>query len=302
MENDIPTPQPSDPPDRSGAIEDDHPAAEADRPFGFWIRAVDHLVAREFAAAFAAEGASRRDARLLALLGDADGPAHDERLQRRFGKRLRRLVERGWALETDGGWTLTDDGRATRARLAAALDGIRTRVADAVSDEDFATTRATLEAIARELGADEEGHLPRGGRGSGPGLGRGSGRAFGRGFGAGFGSRRHGRPGFVPGFGPEFRPEFRPGFGSGRHGRPGEHHPDQFGEHDTHGPHRFGEHGTHRPDSCAHRAEDPAAAHAGSHHAHAHGHGHGHSRHDAEQAYARGFDAGFTRGREAETA
>lgn len=231
----------------------------SDRPFGYWLRAVDRLLTREFAEAFENEGVSRRDWRILALLsGDVAAPEFAARLQRGGGKKLRSLVERGWVAERDGAWTLTDEGRAAQARLGEVVAGIRTRVAGAVSEDDFATTLASLRAIATELGWDPDERMPRGGR---------------RGFGPG---RR----------GPRFGPGFGPGRGRG------------FG-HGGRGGHGFGPEAgfdpRHASDECHHgHAGRGHGGHAHGEHAHA---GHGHHAHGrAEQAYARGFDAGFTRG------
>ena len=108
---------------------------------------------------------------LNAVSGDVDVPGLAERLARK-GKRLAGLEKRGWVDQAgDGTWSLTDEGRAAKERIGAIVDGIRARVAGAVSPEDFATTMASLEAIARELGWSEEtaGHRER--------------RGFGRGFG-----------------------------------------------------------------------------------------------------------------------
>ena len=161
------------------------------RPFGYWLRAADHLLARELETAFQAEGITRREGRLLRLLGgDVVSPELSERLQRHGGKKLRGLVERGWIAETDGTWTLTDEGRAVAARLDASVDGVRARVSSAVSDEDLATTLASLEAIARELGWNPDERMPRGAGRHGFGPGR-------RGFGPGHG------------FGPRLRPRSR---------------------------------------------------------------------------------------------
>ena len=172
------------------------------RPLGYWLRTVDGLITREFAAAFDGADIDRRDWMLLnALSGDVEMPSFAERFVRK-GKRLRNLAERGWVEEQgDGTWALTEEGRAAKEQLGEIVDGIRSRVADAVSPEDYATTMASLEAIARELGWEEGQRMPR--------------RGFGRDFGAGF------RPGFRGGFGPGFRggpgfgPGFRPGFGPG---------------------------------------------------------------------------------------
>ncbi len=267
----------------------DTPADEPDanlptdrRPLGYWLRAVDALLTRQFDAAFAAENVTRRDWMLLNLLtGDVDAPGWAERLARK-GKRLRRLEDLGWAEEQgDGTWTLTDAGRAAHERLGQAVSGIRSRVTGAVSPEDYATTLASLEAIARELGWDEEDPFP-GGRGRG------------RGRGGRFGGPRPFRPEIRYGFGPNLHHGFEPG----RPGRPGTDpthgasHDDSWGGHGHddhgcrghhgHGHHRFADHG-----HGHHRFAD----HGHGHHDHGHGHG-------SEQAYERGFDAGFARGQE----
>ena len=252
-------------------------SAPADRPLGYWLRAVDALLTREFAVAFEGAGVTRRDWMLLnALSGGAPLPAF-ERFARK-GKRLSALEERGWTEESgDGTWVLTDEGRAAKERLGTIVDGIRSRVAGAVSPEDFATTLSSLEAIARELGWDESVRMPRGGFGRGRGFGpaRGFGRDFGPG--AGFG------PGFGRGFGPGagFGPEFGGGFG-----------PSHFG-------------GAHC-DPAEHEAHHHGAHHHGSHHRRHHeggsrGRGERAGRR-AERAYERGFDAGFSRGRSGDSA
>lgn len=214
--------------------------APAARPLGYWLRAVDGLIAAEFHAAFAADDASRRDWRILNLLdGDVDAPGLVERLQR--GKKLRALADRGWIAEVDGRWTLTDEGRAAKERLAAIVGGVREKVAGSVSAEDFATTIASLEAIARTLGWDENTAGVRG--------------PFGR---RGFGRR---------GFGPDDRRGFAPGGRRGVGHHPHHEHAEHCGHDGRGGEHRRGERG---------------------------------GRH-SERSFERGFDAGFARGREAET-
>ena len=244
------------------------------RPLGYWLRTVDGLITREFAAAFDGAEIDRRDWMLLnALSGDVETPSFAERFVRK-GKRLRNLAERGWVEEQgDGTWALTDEGRAAREQLGEIVDGIRSRVADAVSPEDYATTMASLEAIARELGWEEGQRMPR----------RGFGRDFGAGFGPGF------RGGFGPGFrgGPGFGPGFRPGFGPGHD----EAH-EGYGPRGAHCPPH--QHGAHEHGDDAHRH---------GHHGHHGGRGHGErSGRSAQRAYERGFDAGFSRGRTADAA
>lgn len=273
---------------------DGHPG----RPLGFWLRLVDGLLTREVGIALESEGVSRRDWMLLNVLaGTVDAPGLDERLARK-GKRLRRLEELGWAQEQgDGTWALTDAGREAHARLAQTVTGVRSRVASAVSPEEYETTVASLEAIARELGWDESQPFPReprfgGGRFGGP-------HPFRPEIRFGWGPNRHhgfhpggpGRPGYDPRHGAPHRgpwgvPEFDDS-GCLDHGHPGARH---------HGhPHGQGHHG--HPHSGHHG--HPHSGHHGhphsEHHGDPHGYGHhgGHGRRKAERAYERGFAAGF---------
>ncbi|WP_372467600.1 hypothetical protein ACCO44_17555 [Microbacterium maritypicum] len=234
------------------------------RPFGYWLKAADRLMAAEFAAAFDGEHASRRDWRILNIV---DGTVTTDRPLNEH--KLHRLVERGWVAPEGDGWTLTDEGRAAKDRLGTIVDGIRAKVSSAVSDEEMATTLASLEKIARAFGWDEETPLPRGRRHGfgGPRHGRGFPRGFGRPFGRGFGPDadaehgcRHGEAGAG-----------HRGHGRG-HGHPGHGHPG-------HGDHGHDDRGHGHP---AHR-----------------GHGPHRAERIAQHAFERGFDAGFTRGSDA---
>lgn len=201
------------------------------RPFGYWLKAVDRLMAAEFATAFESFGVARRDWRLLNRIdGTVDSgtdpiPVH----------KLGRLIELGWVTDADGTWILTDEGQDAKERLGAIVDGIRAKVTDAVPADDLATTIATLEQLARAFDWDENTPLPRGRRhrhGSGHGFGRephGFGRGHAHGHGHGFGPRDFGERG-------DCRHDEHPfahGEGRGRHA----HH--QHGQHGHHGRARF---------------------------------------------------------------
>lgn len=172
----------------------------ASRPLGGLLRSLDHLISRAFAEAFAAEGIDRRDWMLLNVLsGDHSGHGeHADRLAslvQRKGKRMRALADRGWVTrDEDGTWTLTDEGRAERDRLAETVDGIRSRIAGAVSPDEYTAMVASLEAIARELGGDDPSPWtwPTG-RGVRHGGNRHHGFGPGHGFAPGHGPRGEGR-------------------------------------------------------------------------------------------------------------
>ena len=283
------------------------------RPLGYWLRAVDGLLTREFATALEAEGVSRRDWMLLNLLsGDIDAPELRERLARK-GKRLRGLEERGWVEEHgDGTWSLTDLGRSEKDRIGVTVDGIRSRVVDAVGDaEAYAALTTSLEAIAREFGWDESTTGRERGFGGFGGFG---GRGF-PGFGPQF--RGHGfGPSWGPGFGGRprpFDPDIHDGYGHNRHrgfapGRPG--HPAERFDEPMRGYGDDGCHGHHPHAGHTHPDHEAGHDHHGHHDDHGHGHhgdhghhghhgerGHGRGGRGAQQAYERGFDAGFARGR-----
>lgn len=249
---------------------------ETSRPFGFWLKAVDRLMADEFASAFESEGITRREWRLLNVVDGtvpADRPKRDRPLP---AHKLARLIELGWVTDADDTWTLTDEGRSAKERLGAIVDGIRAKVTDAVPAEDLATTMATLEQLARAFGWDEETPLPRGRghRGFGRGFGRGfdredfGPRGFGRGRGRGFGPRGFGHRGFG-----------KPGFGPQDLDHEGHRTPDYDGrEHYGHGDHRFAHDADHG------RSGGPRA----------------HFARFVQGSYERGFDAGFSRGHNAQ--
>lgn len=76
-------------------------------------------------------------------------------------------------------------------------DTLNDKAREGISEEDYATTMATLEKMALNLGWSEDDEFGPRGHGFGPGFGRGHGRGFGPRFGHG-----HGHPGH-----PQRRPE-----------------------------------------------------------------------------------------------
>ena len=164
------------------------------RPLGYWLLATRSMRVRAHRDAFRNEGITRRDWRALAVLAGYREAAHplDE-------QRLGRLIGRGWVAPDGAGWALTDNGRAAAERMRATLDGIRGLAKDAVTPEEYATTVAALEKIARAYGWDETTRIRGGyrhGRG-GDGRGRVGGRRHERGGHGHHGGHGHGHGRFA---------------------------------------------------------------------------------------------------------
>ena len=250
---------------------------DSSRPFGYWLKAVDRLMAAEFAAAFESFGVTRREWRLLNVIdGTVPGEAKSDRPLPIH--KLGRLIELGWVTDAGDAWTLTDEGRDAKERLSALVDGIRAKVTDAVPAEDLATTMATLEQLARAFGWDENTPLPKG-RGGRHGGGR---RSYGR---SGFGRGGFGRDGYGRRFGHDLGDDVGPHpFASPGHGV------SDRGDRDAY---QHGEYGFSRHDG--HRYGRPDGHGFGGHRR---GNRRAHFARFAQNAYERGFDAGFGRGRD----
>ncbi|MBM7832549.1 hypothetical protein JOE59_003254 [Agromyces cerinus] len=219
------------------------------RPFGFWLRVIDRRLDEAMRDLFAEEGITRRDWRRLNLIA---GTVADPRMSEKLAahpERVEPLVGRGWVEGEPGAWRLTEAGEAARASLHERVATLRAKVAGAVSPEDFATTMASLEAIAGELGWVEGERMP---------------RRHHRGFG-----RRHGGEGFS-------RRHDGEGHGEGHGRRHGDWHGRGHGE--GHGPCGHG-HGASRNDVHVHvHVHGDAGQHGHPHERGDHGRG-GHDRH-----------------------
>lgn len=133
----------------------------AERPIGYWLRVVDRKLDDAMRDLFADEGITRRDWRRLNLIA---GTVDDARLRRKITahpERLAPLVARGWVTDEPGAPRLTEEGEVSYAALRERVAELRSRVAGAVAPDDYRTTLATLEAVARELGWQEGERMPR---------------------------------------------------------------------------------------------------------------------------------------------
>jgi hypothetical protein len=177
------------------------------KPLGYWLAVVEHSTHDALRSAFADHGVSRREWRILNVLaqspssledlkacmpprgrghrGDGhhsdgdrgDAPRREQKPGRPpIAEVLNALCERGWVAETSGAFALTDDGAHALANLGEHVAAVRAKAGNGIPDADYATTVATLERMARNLGWTEDSPHPRGRRGPGRGSGRGRGR------------------------------------------------------------------------------------------------------------------------------
>jgi hypothetical protein len=132
-----------------------------DKPIGYWLKHLDRLIEDRFDATLGAEGLSRRHWQLLNVLHAGPASTAD------IGESLRpfwtegdltpdevaaELVRRGWAaVADDGRWTLTADGVARHAEVAAKVQTDRRAIADGISADEYARTVGTLRRMAENL-------------------------------------------------------------------------------------------------------------------------------------------------------
>lgn len=158
-------------------IERDHIPTDR-RPLGYWLAAIGRPLRENMREAFATFGVTRREWRALAALHE--GPASaievearlpargnrpvgaDRHIRRNHPPRERRtvtqvldgFVERGWATLNGDSYTLTAEGERIHDAVLASVRTVRANVTSGVPDADYATTMATLERIAKNVGWD----------------------------------------------------------------------------------------------------------------------------------------------------
>lgn len=154
------------------------------RPIGFWLKLVDRLIEELFAETLDEHGVTRRQWQVLTLL--RRGPATREELDvavspflaatqagttaaadettadaasaptadlpESTAAEVDELVESEWVADSISGFVLTPKGQQSVERLGELVDGIRAAVTSGIDEHDYATTLATLEVMAGNLG------------------------------------------------------------------------------------------------------------------------------------------------------
>jgi DNA-binding MarR family transcriptional regulator len=140
------------------------------RPIGFWLKLVDRLIDDGFGRTLDEHGVTRRQWQLLNILdanaatgeqlssairpflqGDAAAAAETGE-PATAEENLEELIESDWVVLEGEFYALTDRGRTLFEKLRVVVTGMRDQVSEGVSEADYATTLATLERMAANLG------------------------------------------------------------------------------------------------------------------------------------------------------
>jgi hypothetical protein len=135
------------------------------RPIGFWLRLVDRLLEERFAGVLEEHGITRGQWQLLNVVSHGGATADTvERAVAPFttadgtpvSAQLAELLESGW-VELDGTeYRLTKRGEIAHDRLAEVIGELRIHSTEGISADDYASTLATLERMALNLGWSDE--------------------------------------------------------------------------------------------------------------------------------------------------
>lgn len=133
------------------------------KPIGFWVKLVDQLIDGMFASTIEEHGVTRRQWQILSILShgpataaelDAElEPFVEESSEESAEDHVAELVESEWVSEdAEGRLALAERGRTAFDRLSEVIDQARASVAEGIEPDEYATTIAVLERMARNLG------------------------------------------------------------------------------------------------------------------------------------------------------
>ena len=134
------------------------------RPFGYWIKHIDGRIEESFATLLAAEDLTRRGWQVLNTISDAGsitvaevdsamGPflSPAEPTMRPYADEF---VKRGWAaLAGSDVITMTEDGRLAHRRVSSQVAGLRDRMSECLSPEEYELLMNLLQRVAAHLDA-----------------------------------------------------------------------------------------------------------------------------------------------------
>jgi len=134
-------------------------SARAERPIGYWIKAADKALEQGIDDLHRDTGFGRRGWQVLNSIAQSEPVARErlaESVAALFDEAALRtvldaLLERALVSETPDGLRLTDAGKDLHHRLEQRQRGFRARAMQGISEDAYAQTVATLEAIVKNL-------------------------------------------------------------------------------------------------------------------------------------------------------
>ncbi len=134
------------------------------RPIGYWVKLVDRLLEEQLDGTLQNDGLTRREWQLLNTLSDS--PRSQEELEdavspflangATLDQQLAGLTRRALITSVEKYFALTDAGALLLQRALESVSAQRQQLVMGLSDDDYERTVATLEAMARNLGWDEQ--------------------------------------------------------------------------------------------------------------------------------------------------
>jgi DNA-binding MarR family transcriptional regulator len=141
-----------------------------ERPIGYWLKQVDHLLTEQINKAQAVHGVSRSEWQVLNII-DETGSASKEQIfetmqtfidRPNLDEIITHLMERGW-VEQSGDHTpgtveflLTEEGHRQHESILAKQKEVRQRAMQGIREEEYATVIRVLQRMASNLQENNE--------------------------------------------------------------------------------------------------------------------------------------------------
>ncbi|MFI5084932.1 MAG: MarR family winged helix-turn-helix transcriptional regulator [Actinomycetales bacterium] len=132
------------------------------RPIGFWLKLVDGLITEQFDAIVEEHGVTRRQWQIMNLL--AESPATVERIgeglkpflaeepDESAADQIDELVDSGWVALDGGLYTLTEQGRASLAKIGVVVKQNREQISAGIPADEYEAALDVLQRMARNMG------------------------------------------------------------------------------------------------------------------------------------------------------
>jgi hypothetical protein len=132
------------------------------RPIGFWLKLVDGLITEQFDAIVEEHGVTRRQWQIMNLLAESTAtveriseglkPFLAEEPDESAADQIDELVDSGWVALDGGQYTLTEQGRASLAKIGVVVKQNREQISAGIPADEYEATLDVLQRMARNVG------------------------------------------------------------------------------------------------------------------------------------------------------